>query len=108
MLDELKERLTGLLCRVELAPERVMEPPPMPGMIESHADPISPLGSPQGSPMGSDVGVLEAAPVNVSARPARTPVVDPSDETTWAATPRNAPCPCGSGKKYKHCHGRLS
>jgi len=25
----------------------------------------------------------------------------------WAKTPRNALCPCGSGKKYKHCHGRL-
>src|SRR2546430_4293838 len=25
----------------------------------------------------------------------------------WARTPRNAPCPCGSGKKYKHCHGRV-
>jgi preprotein translocase subunit SecA len=25
----------------------------------------------------------------------------------WAGTPRNAPCPCGSGKKYKHCHGRV-
>lgn len=25
----------------------------------------------------------------------------------WAKTPRNAPCPCGSGKKFKHCHGRL-
>ncbi|MGB1069786.1 MAG: SEC-C metal-binding domain-containing protein, partial [Henriciella sp.] len=25
----------------------------------------------------------------------------------WSRTPRNAPCPCGSGKKYKHCHGRL-
>jgi len=24
----------------------------------------------------------------------------------WARTPRNAPCPCGSGKKFKHCHGR--
>ena len=24
----------------------------------------------------------------------------------WAGTPRNAPCPCGSGKKFKHCHGR--
>jgi preprotein translocase subunit SecA len=115
LLDELKERLTGLLCRVELAPERVMEPPPMPSMMESHADPISPLVSgpmvsgPLGSALlGSDVGVLEAAPVNVSTRPARTPVVDPRDETTWAATPRNAPCPCGSGKKYKHCHGRLS
>jgi preprotein translocase subunit SecA len=32
--------------------------------------------------------------------------VDPNDPTTWAATPRNAACPCGSGKKYKHCHGK--
>ncbi len=26
----------------------------------------------------------------------------------WSKTPRNAPCPCGSGKKYKMCHGRVS
>jgi preprotein translocase subunit SecA len=26
----------------------------------------------------------------------------------WAKTPRNALCPCGSGKKYKHCHGRYA
>jgi preprotein translocase subunit SecA len=26
----------------------------------------------------------------------------------WSTTPRNAPCPCGSGKKYKHCHGKVS
>jgi preprotein translocase subunit SecA len=25
----------------------------------------------------------------------------------WSKTPRNALCPCGSGKKYKHCHGKL-
>ncbi len=25
----------------------------------------------------------------------------------WAGTPRNATCPCGSGKKFKHCHGRV-
>jgi hypothetical protein len=25
---------------------------------------------------------------------------------TWGDTPRNAPCPCGSGKRYKHCHGK--
>ncbi|MDD3181234.1 MAG: preprotein translocase subunit SecA [Alphaproteobacteria bacterium] len=30
---------------------------------------------------------------------------DPKDSNTWGNTPRNAPCPCGSGKKYKHCHG---
>ena len=29
-------------------------------------------------------------------------------EDDWSNTPRNSPCPCGSGKKYKHCHGALS
>ncbi|RIJ31735.1 preprotein translocase subunit SecA [Henriciella algicola] len=29
-------------------------------------------------------------------------------EDDWSQTPRNAACPCGSGKKYKHCHGSLS
>jgi preprotein translocase subunit SecA len=102
LLDELKERLTTLLSRVELAPERVMEPPPPPPpMFETHAEPASALES--------DVAVLEAAPpANITSRPARTPAVDPKDESTWAATPRNAACPCGSGKKYKHCHGRLA
>ncbi|MGH7042566.1 MAG: SEC-C metal-binding domain-containing protein, partial [Acetobacteraceae bacterium] len=33
--------------------------------------------------------------------------VNPDDPATWRATPRNAPCPCGSGRKYKHCHGKL-
>jgi preprotein translocase subunit SecA len=26
----------------------------------------------------------------------------------WSRTPRNAPCPCGSGKKYKQCHGKVA
>ena len=33
--------------------------------------------------------------------------VDPADPSTWHRTPRNASCPCGSGKKYKHCHGKV-
>ena len=31
-----------------------------------------------------------------------------SDPSTWGNPGRNEPCPCGSGKKFKHCHGRLS
>ncbi len=31
--------------------------------------------------------------------------VDPNNPDTWGRVSRNAPCPCGSGKKYKHCHG---
>lgn len=34
--------------------------------------------------------------------------LDPNDPSTWGKVSRNEPCPCGSGKKYKHCHGKLS
>jgi preprotein translocase subunit SecA len=33
---------------------------------------------------------------------------DENDPTTWGNPGRNDPCPCGSGKKFKHCHGRLA
>ncbi|MCF8880770.1 preprotein translocase subunit SecA [Hyphobacterium sp. SN044] len=33
--------------------------------------------------------------------------IDPDNPATWGKVPRNSPCPCGSGKKYKHCHGAL-
>jgi preprotein translocase subunit SecA len=103
MLVELKERITGMLSRVELAPERPMAPPPpMVRMVESHAEPQSALAS--------DLALAEPAPPPrvFSIAPNRTPAIDPHDQSTWAATPRNALCPCGSGKKYKHCHGRLA
>ena len=31
----------------------------------------------------------------------------PNSQTKNIKVPRNAPCPCGSGKKYKHCHGKI-
>jgi preprotein translocase subunit SecA len=34
--------------------------------------------------------------------------VDPNNPSTWSSLNRNAECPCGSGKKYKHCHGKLT
>jgi len=34
--------------------------------------------------------------------------LDPTEPRSWGKVPRNAPCPCGSGKKYKQCHGRLA
>jgi preprotein translocase subunit SecA len=107
MLDDLKQRVTGLLARVELAPDRgamPFEPSPIMTrmMVESHPEPISALTSDLPMPMPDDDGGA------IATLPVRTPVVDPNDETTWAGTPRNAQCPCGSGKKYKHCHGRLA
>ena len=40
-------------------------------------------------------------------RPRTNPKVDPNNPSTWGKVSRNAPCPCGSGKKFKHCHGRV-
>ena len=40
-------------------------------------------------------------------RTRRMDEIDPNDESTWGRVPRNAPCPCGSGKKFKQCHGKL-
>jgi len=102
MLVELKERVTGMLARVELAPERPLAPPPMMPMVASHAEPESALMS--------DLALAEPAapPRIVTTAPNRTPAVDLNDQSTWTATSRNAQCPCGSGKKYKHCHGRLA
>jgi preprotein translocase subunit SecA len=34
--------------------------------------------------------------------------LDPQNPATWGKVQRNAPCPCGSGKKFKHCHGRFA
>ena len=95
MLDDLKERVTSMLARVELGPEAPPEPlfqPEMPTIIR-YNDPAA-----EAPYAGSDV--MEAE------RPRAAP--DPADPSTWKATPRNAPCPCGSGKKYKHCHGRIA
>jgi preprotein translocase subunit SecA len=37
---------------------------------------------------------------------AQAAVRNPKDPTSWGKVGRNEPCPCGSGKKFKHCHGR--
>ena len=109
MLDEMKERVTSHLARLELNLERPVEPlfEPAPQMMfEQHADP-------EGMLTGADQ-VMEMragpSPVTVSAQgalPLRSQDVDPNDPATWGNTGRNASCPCGSGKKFKHCHGRV-
>ena len=108
MLDELKERVTAMLARVEIAQEQP-PPPPMPFaaalMQEVHPAPGSGFGA------GGDVGELEpawseGAVMIGSSRPAAG-AIDPANPSTWGTVGRNAACPCGSGKKYKFCHGRI-
>ncbi|MDE2517029.1 MAG: SEC-C domain-containing protein, partial [Rhodospirillales bacterium] len=104
MLDELKERVTAKLARVQLADDPA-EPVPEPQVYsyaELHPEPDSAYGTAPAALPGDGGGETISL-----AQPIRAEAVDPDDPATWAATPRNAPCPCGSGKKYKHCHGKL-
>ena len=99
LLDELKERVTQMLSRVEMGPDPVAEtltPQPIGPLIESHAEPTVHSGD---GTMAS-YGMAETAVDN------RDIGVDPNDPATWGNVPRNAACPCGSGKKFKHCHGK--
>jgi preprotein translocase subunit SecA len=110
MLDELKERVTAMLSRVEVQPERPPEPlfqPLQQMMFESHPEPETMMAGAGGPDMALEMAAAPA-PVQVFAQPMRSDTVDANDPNTWHSTPRNAPCPCGSGKKYKHCHGRIT
>ncbi len=107
MLANLRQAVTGQLSHIELAPQ---EPPPvlemvdLPQMEAHHIDPLT--GEDDFAGEGAEAGVA------LKARPARSrspgAELDPGDPASWGKVPRNAPCPCGSGKKYKHCHGRLA
>ena len=115
MLEHLRERVTLVLCHIELrlAPiEEMMFQQPEQKMTETREDPALRLSA-------REAAVAEAAPAEApAAGPALLPAfpirrrqaaatLDPDDPATWGRVPRNAPCPCGSGKKYKHCHGRV-
>ena len=103
MLDELKERVVTMLARVEMGQE---PPPPEPFLMapQSNLQYSDPAGQAQYA--GGDV--LEAERPRMALGGTEAMVLDPADPSTWRNTPRNAACPCGSGKKFKHCHGRMA
>jgi preprotein translocase subunit SecA len=98
MLAGLRQQVTSMLCHLEIRvqqPEPPAWPPAQGRMQETREDPALAEAT-RGSGDGR-AGWPHAAGAGAAAALAD---VDPR-------TPRNAPCPCGSGKKFKHCHGRV-
>jgi preprotein translocase subunit SecA len=54
------------------------------------------------------IASMPGKPVSQTVRRRTAEAPDPGNPETWGKVPRNAPCPCGAGKKYKHCHGRAT
>ena len=104
MLNSLREQVTRFLMCVELVPEqeRMMPERKPQKTIERHDEPSSAFGE-------QSTGAREnEAMANSPFKYASAQDIDPNDPSTWGKISRNAPCPCGSGKKYKHCHGALT
>ena len=72
-------------------------------MFESHPDPGT--GASEVAEAEGGEGAVQATTV---VRRAAAAKLDPDDPSTWGRISRNAPCPCGAGRKYKHCHGKAA
>ena len=130
MLGRLRKDVTGQLMHVILAqraPEEFADID-LPEMQAHHFDPMT--GEDEFPPEGQEAAPLSrqerraAAKTASGAPPAqgrkgqpgkgrgqRGPSgasLDPNSPESWGKVSRNAPCPCGSGKKFKHCHGAIA
>ncbi len=106
LIAQWHEAVIAQMMRIEVR----FQPPPetAPEMQLQHLDPLSGFNE-------ADLGAI-SEPINAAFSAATSayeepPTAaedrDPDDPKTWGRIGRNEPCPCGSGKKFKHCHGVL-
>jgi preprotein translocase subunit SecA len=110
LMSHWDEQVTAQLMRVEVSFEAPPSAPPeLPAMEMSHPAPVAlaaGVGAEQTAleDLNARLSNIDFAQAAVAAPQAKR---DPSDPATWGKIGRNEVCPCGSGKKYKHCHGKL-
>jgi preprotein translocase subunit SecA len=107
MLETIREDVTRILAVSELRMQEPPQLPELPDFLTGHIDPLTGFDD----SADGDGSAAQAAMFGGFAS-APQPAVGPgaSGENPYAnlTISRNAPCPCGSGNKYKHCHGALS
>jgi preprotein translocase subunit SecA len=106
LLIAIREDVTRVLMRARVQME-APPPPILPDFITQHIDPFS------GDDNTADIDALTGAvlsslpPIPMSIPRPDFPEGDMEGGVAVAPVSRNAPCPCGSGRKYQHCHGQL-
>src|SRR4051794_25443818 len=104
LLVSIREEVTRVLMRAQLQLEPAA-PPPLPDFITQHLDPFS--GDDDSADIDAGTMGLLSGMAPLSIPQPSFPQTDAEGGVAEAPISRNAPCPCGSGKKYKHCHGQL-
>ena len=107
MLVLIREDVTKILSHAQFQFEAPPELPKMPDFLTTHIDPLT------GEDDSADFDAASMGLVSTRLPPLQIIQPDPvemmgEDPASWeGVVSRNAPCPCGSGDKYKHCHGAL-
>ena len=108
MLEAIREDVTRVVAHARFAPgpmlDQMQELPELPDFLTTHIDPFS--GEDDSDDF--DGGLISTRlPPMQAPRPAMPDDIAENPER-FAGVSRNAPCPCGSGRKFKHCHGQLA
>ena len=110
LMQRWREEVTRTMFRLQVM-QQPPERPELPPMFAQHIDPLTgenelALAGASFAPSQSQpqLALGEAASMRAVAPEDR----DPNNPATWGRVGRNEACPCGSGKKYKHCHGQLA
>ncbi|WP_375402419.1 preprotein translocase subunit SecA [uncultured Sphingomonas sp.] len=107
MLDAIREDVTRTVAHAQFRMDGPPALPELPDFITSHFDPFT------GEDDTRDLDAAARGLVRAQLPPLSIPRPDPvefgEDPATWeGVVSRNSPCPCGSGRKYKHCHGTVT
>ncbi|MGN6376685.1 MAG: preprotein translocase subunit SecA [Sphingomonas sp.] len=110
MLNSIREDVTRTIAHAQFQMQEPAPLPDLPDFITSHFDPFT------GEDDTADIDAGSLGVVTTRLPPLQIPQPDAGpaaedlgdDPAEWAGkVSRNAPCPCGSGQKFKHCHGAL-
>ncbi|MHA1544743.1 MAG: SEC-C metal-binding domain-containing protein, partial [Alphaproteobacteria bacterium] len=107
LLYRVRENVSQILAHIEISIDRgpLSLKPKSEEMRTLHADPEA--RKQQAIAARKEGPAPAPKPLGTVTSRARSGAFDPNDSSTWGRINRNALCPCGSGKKYKHCHGKF-
>jgi preprotein translocase subunit SecA len=104
LLVSIREEVTRILMRAQIQLQPA-PPPVLPDFITQHLDPFS-ADDDTADIDAAARGLMPNLPPMLNIPQPHMPLRDIAGGVVEAPISRNAPCPCGSGKKYKHCHGQ--
>ncbi len=103
MLQAIRQDVTRTMAQTQFRFDAPVDLPDLPDFLTSHIDPFARDYDSVDFDQRNAGNVMTTLPPLLAARPA----LPARDDYIIPPSSRNAPCPCGSGKKYKHCHGAL-